>query len=190
MFEGKILHKVLENANKTGLIEKRFFSKVGGRTISAQIDTLSWDGEAYDTLSDWKRCPAFKLGKVDADWTSQLNTQCLLLEDNGIKVKNLQIIAFAKDHSKVMAATSKSYPKSAIERIPIEKWPRDKTIAFIEERIALHEAALVELPECTDNERYKRFNKGFKGVVAIKCLLYCDVSKFCTQYQKEQTNEV
>lgn len=181
-FEGKILHKVLEEANKKALVEKRFFAKVAGKTISAQIDTLCYE---KGRLSDWKRCPAFKLTSKDPDWTFQLNVQAFLLVENGLEVKELEIVAFAKDHSKVQAWTSDKYPKAAIKRIPIEFWPREKTLAFIEQRIEAHEMAKKTLPECTDDERFKRFNRSFGAVVPIRCLMYCSVNKWCSQYNKE-----
>lgn len=181
-FEGKILHKVLEEANRDALVEKRFFAKVDGKTISAQIDTLCYE---HGRLSDWKRCPAFKLTSKEPDWDFQLNTQAFLLMENGLEVNELEIVAFAKDHSKVQAATSEKYPKSAIKRIPIELWPKDKTLGLIRERIELHESARKALPECTDNERFKRFNRSFGEVVPIRCMFYCNVSKWCEQYQEE-----
>ncbi len=194
-FEGKILHKVLEKANRTGLIEKRFFAKIIGKTISAQIDTLAWDDDEPGVLSDWKRCPAFKMGQAepDPDWVFQTNGQAWILRQNGIKVTGLQIVAFAKDHSKTKSATQRNYPKKAIMKIPIPMWSYDEIVDKISERIELHEAAKIALPDCTDNERWKRFNRDFKGVVALRCLSYCEVSKWCSQYQnelKEQTDEI
>lgn len=189
-FEGKILHKILEKANRTGLIEKRFFATIEGRKVSAQIDTLAWDDNVPGLLSDWKRCSAFKLNKVDADWTLQLNTQAYILSENDIEVTGLQIVAFAKDHSKVMAATQKNYPKSAIARIPLPYWSKQETLDKIMERIERHEAAEKELPECSDDERWNRFNRSFGKIVPLRCRMYCEVNKFCDQYQKELKNEI
>lgn len=192
MFEGKLLHKVLEGANRTGLVEKRFFAKLGGKTISAQIDTLAWDDNEPGLLSDWKRCPAFKLGQPepDADWVFQTNGQAWILKQNGLDVTGLQIIGFAKDHSKTKAATQGKYPKKAIMSIPIPMWTPEETEARILERIEMHENAKKELPECTDNERYKRFNRDFKGIVPLKCMFYCDVKNWCEQFQKENTDAI
>lgn len=193
-FEGKILHKVLENANRTGLVEKRFFAKVGKHLISAQIDSLAWDDLEPTTLTDWKRCPSFKLNKVDPDWELQLNGQHYILAKNGIEATGLQIVAFGKDHSKVEAYANKNYPKRAISRIKIPMWGIKRTEAMLRERIALHESAKEELPLCTDDERYKRWNRRLSGIYPLKCMFYCDIAKHCDQYQnelkKEQPNEV
>lgn len=190
-FEGKILHKVLEEANREALVEKRFYAKVAGKKISAQIDTLCYE---HGRLSDWKRCPAFKLTSKEPDWAFQLNTQAFLLIENGLEVNELEIVAFAKDHSKVQAATVKSYPKSAIKRIPIELWDKEKTKAMIEERIEIHEKAKKSLPKCSDDERFKRFNRSFGAIVPLRCMFYCSVSPWCEQYKaelkKENANEV
>lgn len=184
--EGKILHKVLENADRHGLVETRFFGDVEGYKISAQIDTLAWDDQNSKILSDWKRCSVFKLNKVDADWAFQLNVQAYLLKQNGLEVDGLQIVAFAKDHSKVDAVTQKNYPKTPIAKIPIEAWSEDKTKAAILERIYIHENAKKNLPECTDEERWRRFNRKFGRITPLRCLFYCSVSKWCDQYKKEK----
>lgn len=184
--EGKILHKVLENADRHGLVETRFYGEIGGYKISAQIDTLAWDEKNSKILSDWKRCSAFKLNKSDPAWELQLNVQAYLLKKNGLEVDGLQIVAFAKDHSKVDAATQKNYPATAIAKIPIEMWSDEKVEAAVLGLIELHENAKKELPECSDDERWRRFNRKFGRIVPLRCLFYCQVSKWCDQYQKEK----
>jgi hypothetical protein len=185
-FEGKILHAYLQKANREGLVEKRFYAEIAGRVISAQIDHLAWDDEAPHTLSDYKRCPAFKLNKVEPDWEFQLNVQAYLLRENGLKVDALQICAFGKDHSKVEAWAKPSYPQAPVAKIPIPFWEPQRVVDAVTLRIQEHEKRPV--PECTDDERFKRHNRTMGGIYPLKCMFYCDVASFCPQYKKEQAN--
>lgn len=189
-FEGKILHKILESADRKGIKEKRYFTKVGKWTISAQLDDLAWDDKDPGVLSDWKRAPAFKMNKTDADWEFQLNGQNYILNQNGIKPSGLQIVVWGKDHSRTEAAAVKTYPQSPIIKIPIEMWSEERIVDAIKERIELHVNAAKELPECTDDERFKKYNRRFGKVVPIKCKIYCSVAPYCSQYQKELKNEI
>lgn len=186
-FEGKILHKVLEGANRTGITEVRYYAKINKKIVSGQIDSLAWDDNEPGLLSDWKRGSVWKARKPDSDWEFQLNGQRYLLKKNGILATGLQIILFTKDHSKVQATTSKSpYPDSPIVKIPIEVWSDMKIEDAISERIDLHEAAKIELPFCTDDERWNRFNKSFGRIVPMNCLLYCPVRNHCLQWKEER----
>jgi hypothetical protein len=189
-FEGKILHKVLENANRTGIVETRYFATIAGKVISGQIDSLAWDDEEPGVLSDWKRGSVWKARSPDPDWTFQMNGQHYLLKKNGIEARGLQIILFAKDHSKVQAVTTKNYMESPIKKIPIEMWSDSKVEDAIAARIEVHEAAKKKLPLCSDDERWRKFNRSFGRIVSMNCLLYCSVKEFCTQYQEEKKNEI
>lgn len=186
-FEGKILHKILEEADRKGIKEKRYFAKLNGYTISAQLDDLAWDDLEPDVLSDWKRGPTFKMDKINADWEFQTNGQAWLLRKNGITPKRLQIVMWGKDHSRTAAAADEDYPPSPINKIAIPMWSDEKIENAIMERIELHN---VPMPLCTDDERFKKYNRRFGKVVPLKCMIYCSVSKFCEQYQKEKKNEV
>lgn len=187
-FEGKLLHKVLEGANRTGIVETRYYAKISGKIISGQIDSLAWDDNEPGLLSDWKRGSVWKARSPDSDWEFQLNGQRYLLKQNNIIATGLQIILFTKDHSKVQAVTAKTpYPESPIVKIPIEMWSDMKIEDAMAERIELHEAAKKELPLCTDDERWKRFNRSFGRIVAMNCELYCPVRNFCEQNQKGES---
>lgn len=189
-FEGKILHKILESADRAGIKEKRFFAKIQGYTISAQLDDLAWDDKDPGVLSDWKRAPAFKMNKVDADWEFQLNGQAYILRQNGINPTGLQIVAWGKDHSRTEARANDNYPQAPILKIPIDTWSKEKIENAIMERIEIHVKAEKELPLCTDDERFKKYNRRFGKVVPLKCMIYCSTSRFCEQYQKEKENEI
>lgn len=193
--EGKIIHKLLENANRSGLVEKRFYAEIGGKKISAQIDTLAWENvpiekkidghaviDAEWVLSDFKYTTRYKLqpNRLDADWAFQLNLQGYLIKKNGLEVDRLQIVGIAKDHSKIKAETDpKFFPKKAVTRVPIPMWTFKQVETAVEERIEAHEKAKKELPKCTGDEHW-----GYK-----RCAHYCNVNKFCDQWKAKQEKE-
>ena len=179
---GKAVHAILEHANRDGLVEKRFYAKINGRTISAQIDTLSWDDSGIgEDLLDWKTCTIYKVnrkGKYDPDWAAQLNIQLECLRQNGLDAKRLFIAPFIKDFSAIKAmVVPKYYPLSGVLKVQLPLWARANTIAFIEQRMELHDKAKEVLPECTDDEHW-----GHK-----RCLAYgAECAPFCDQWKLKQ----
>lgn len=151
---GQVVHGILERANMADLAEKRFFGSVGGFVISGQIDSLSiTDG----VLTDWKCTTAYKFKEGEAppeDYVAQLNMQLEILRQNGLDAKALQIVGILRDFSPSKARDSYNYPKKRVKKMSIPIWPREKTIAFIEKRIALHILAEKHLSECSGEERW------------------------------------
>ncbi|MEQ1665890.1 MAG: hypothetical protein ABL927_10995 [Bdellovibrionales bacterium] len=153
---GQSIHTICERGNVSDLVEKRFFAKFGNKTVSAQIDSL---GMKSGILTDYKTTTVYKAKPnqaADPDWTAQLNIQLELMRRNGLDASQLQIIAILRDWSKNKARQEENYAPLNVAVIPIEMWPREKTVAFIEMRIALHEAAKSNLPECSDDERWAK----------------------------------
>jgi len=157
---GQIVHGILERGNAADLAEKRFFGTFSGKIVSGQIDTLTLD--ANEILSDFKFTTAYKFKpnqEPEPDWVSQMNLQLELLRINGYDAEKLQIVGLIRDHSKLEAKRSPdSYPQSPIAILDIPIWPREKTVAFINMRIAEHESAKQELPECSDSDRWAKKN--------------------------------
>ena len=158
---GQIVHTILERANEADLVEKRFFADFGGKTVSAQVDSLSLkDG----ILTDWKFTTSwsFKPGKPPKpDYVAQLNMQLELLRRNGLDAQSLRIVGLLRDWSIMEANRTDDYPKKGVAVQPIEMWSRDRTTAFIEQRIAMHEAARAaksddELPLCDKEDRWAK----------------------------------
>lgn len=153
---GQITHSIIERAAVSDLVEKRLFMEIAGKTFSGQIDL--WKS---DTLWDWKTTSIYS-GKDGPkyEWTQQGNVNRLLCAENGIEVRRIQYVALYRDWSK-MAAERKGeeYPQSQVEVFDLPLWPLEKSRAFVEERIALHEAAKVELPLCSAEERWMRPEK-------------------------------
>lgn len=152
---GQVVHGILERANMLDLCEKRFFASFSGFVVSAQIDSLELDENGV--LTDWKCTTAYKFKEGEPppdDYEAQLNMQLEILRQNGLDAKALQIVGILRDYSPSKRRSDPNYPQKRVKKMPIPIWPREKTVAFIEERIALHLVAEKELPECDQEERY------------------------------------
>jgi hypothetical protein len=185
---GQIAHGILERGNSSDLAEKRFFADFNGKKISGQIDTLSLDSKKV--LTDFKFTTVWKFKKdqpADQEWTAQLNMQLELLRRNGLDASALQIVGLIRDYrTREKLQFPDSYPDNAICIMPIEIWPRDKTTAFINMRIAEHEAAKVDLPNCSDNDRWAEPNiwavmKGKKAIPGGKQFSQEAAEKMCSE---------
>lgn len=151
---GQITHSILERANETNLVEKRFYGEFDGFKVSAQIDSLIIENSS---LVDYKFSTAYKFKNnqpVPEEWTQQLNIQLEILRQNGIDAGSIEIVGLIRDFSKMQALRDRDYPRSPIVRVPVEIWPREKTQAFIKHRISLHKMAEAQLPLCSDEERW------------------------------------
>lgn len=151
---GQAVHTILERANSSDLAEKRFYATFDGFVVSAQIDTLCLQS---GILSDYKVQSVYKFKtnqSPDPSWIAQLNIQLEILRQNGIEANELKIVGILRDFSQGKAMREEDFPNQPVVVVPIEIWPREKTVAFIKERIELMRAAEVELPLCTEEERW------------------------------------
>tara|TARA_R110000787_G_scaffold38014_2_gene96094 strand:+ start:34 stop:903 length:870 start_codon:yes stop_codon:yes gene_type:complete len=155
---GQAMHHILERGGDvegTRIIEKRLFADVGGWKISGQIDI--WENgvlDDYKFTSVWETLNGLKEEKIQ-----QLNMLAWLSRLNGIKVDKIRIVALYRDWSKSKAEFERDYPQHQIGVIEVPMWDDFKTAAFIDERVAIHQAARLELPFCTDEERWQRATK-------------------------------
>lgn len=153
---GQIAHGIIERSNTNDLAEKRYFATIDGKKISAQIDTLA---RSNGILSDFKFTSAwaFKQGEPKPEWIAQLNVQLELLRQNGEDATAIQIVGLIRDYNLREAKQyPDSYPQSLVVTMPLPMWSREQTMAFIRMRIAVHEAAKKELPQCTTDERWAK----------------------------------
>lgn len=180
---GQLGHVLLERAG-TGLnniLERRFFGVVGGSRVSAQIDSLSLEPDG--TLVDWKFTTVygFKSGvKPKRDWIAQMNIQkFLVLKALNVEIKQMKIWGILRDWRPGEKKRSKDYPnKLGFHQIPM--YSNEAAEKFIATRIEAHRAADKVLPECDDEDHWgwKRCSDG-----------YCNVAKFCSQYQGYLNNK-
>ena len=152
---GQGLHTVLERASKTGLAEERLFIEVNGWKISGQVDRM--DGT---TIIDYKTASTNEMiFGVKAERESQLNCYAHLARLNGYEVKKLEAVFILRDWSKVRAANDPSYPQKQVVVHELPLWSPFEAECFIRDRVTLHQAARVSLPECSDEERWQRAGK-------------------------------
>ena len=155
---GRIGHGLLEKANRNDLVEKRFYMNIEGEIVGGKFDSYTYTSQI---LTDFKFVTAWKFKDgLPLEYEQQLNLYGLLLSENNLPVQEMQIVAILRDWSKQEARRNKEYPQSQaiVRRVPA--WPKEKTLAFLKERVALHKQAreAVERGEepslCTNEERW------------------------------------
>jgi hypothetical protein len=215
---GKLGHSILEHAGTADIIEKRLFWKIGGKTISGQVDVV--DGSI---LEDWKFCSIYTAKEgVKPEWTAQASVNRFLCRKNGINITEARYIALYRDWSKPASLRDKDYPKHQVQVFSIPLWTMEQTEKWIEERIKSHEDAMLLLPLCSDEERWAKpprfalMKKGRKKAVklydveawarrdaegdpalsveyrpseSVRCQHYCGVSEFCQQWKTIQASQ-
>jgi hypothetical protein len=147
---GQIAHGILERADKEAIVEERLYMEVGGWQVSGQLDRLLVEKE---TIQDWKTLSVFK--KDFKGFEEQLNLYRLLAHVNGYKVSKLQVLALYRDWRRYEAKRGGDYPPVGFAVIDLPVWSLDDAQAFVEQRVAIHQAAEKgEVALCTDVERW------------------------------------
>lgn len=171
---GTAIHGVLERGARpdVDIIEKRYFAEFLGYKLGGKIDLYQTDDK---TLYEYKSCLAGAFSKKNGggkkfDWIAQASVNKLLMEMNGVVVKRVVVVGWLVDW-RGWNLSDPNYPRCSVPMAEIETWGREKTIAYIEERIKLHAAALKELPFCTSKEVWR-------------CSEYCEAAPICSQYQE------
>lgn len=130
-----------------------------GWRVAARCDHLTLDGAG--TLTDYKVTSAWSVkdGAKD-DWIAQLNvTRLIAYRAKGYDPKRLQVTAILRDWRKNEALSyGDDYPQQQIATVPVPLWSLDKTQAYLEERVRLHQTAQNggPMPDCTAEERWER----------------------------------
>ncbi len=206
---GQAVHHILERAGTDTMVEERLYAEVDGWTLSGQFDRLHL---ASKTLSDYKVTTTYK-AKGDDNWTRQLNVLRWLAFQNGLIVDHLEIVAIFRDFRKSEVDRNPEYPQQAVKVIPVSVWPLDETEAYIRERVRLHQLAQTGMADvwCSDEERWYTGDKwalvkpGGKRALRVldekpdevpeglvlehrpgiyrRCEQYCEVAKWCSQWQ-------
>ncbi|MFH1952539.1 MAG: hypothetical protein ABIL06_13080 [Pseudomonadota bacterium] len=154
---GNNTHYIIQRI-KSGesLKEERLFITILGWTVSGQTD-LYEDG----FIDDWKVTSVWKILRgLDPDWESQTNCYAYLFRDAGFSVDAIQIVAFLRDWSKYGHQKSHNYPEKQVVVLPVPLWGHDKALAYITDRVRLHQAAESlsddDIPICTPEERWHK----------------------------------
>ncbi|MBF0503293.1 MAG: hypothetical protein HQM09_24440 [Candidatus Riflebacteria bacterium] len=151
---GQAVHVILERAEVEAITEGRLSIVRQGWVISGQFDKLSLtDG----VLTDYKVTSTYAAkdgGRFE--YECQLNVLCGIIREHGYQVKKLEVVAILRDWSKNIAARGGDYPRAQAMKIEIPMWSEERVEEFIDERIRLHQAARVKLPECSHQERWSK----------------------------------
>lgn len=156
---GQIGHSIIERAGATTteqLIEERLFAEIDGVKISGQADLFKTTDKV--SLWDWKFTTLYAFSDgVKPEYIAQLNMlRWLARADRKLIVSELFSAPIYRDWSKRKASVTAGYPKTQVEIFPVPVWTYEETEAYISSRIALHKAAAITLPECTEAERWAK----------------------------------
>ena len=158
---GSAAHAIMEKAEgKQDISEERLEKTIDGMTISGAFDL--YDG-ATQELHDYKTTSCTTIyknvnGKPEGEM--QMNVYAYLLEEAGFPVKGLKIICILRDHSASKVEDGGNYPPAPIHILNIPLWGKEKTEAYIKERVAEFKLAKDlgpdMLPPCTDEEMWAK----------------------------------
>jgi hypothetical protein len=150
---GQAVHTILERANRSDIVEDRLYVDIDGWSLSGQFDRMDCSGEYLD---DYKVTGVYKVMRSDyTDWERQLNVLRYLAVQNGYPVDKLRIIAILRDWKQSESKRKEGYPEVPIATVEIPVWSDERVLAYIKERIALHQKADAgEEVLCTDEERW------------------------------------
>jgi hypothetical protein len=158
---GTANHYVLEQIAKRNperyIAECRYYADIDNVKLGGQIDLYD---KKEQVLYDYKVSSVYKAMTEDHfDWTSQASVNKMLLEHNGIPVKRAAVILVMKDFKLRDSKFKADYPKCAVQEIRLNTWGEIETLAWVRNRIKLHENAKNlgddEIPECTPEERWR-----------------------------------
>jgi hypothetical protein len=149
---GQCIHTLLERANKVAVAERRLKIEIEGWTISGGMDLFD---EGDGILSDYKVTSVWAVNKgIKEEWISQLNCYAHILRSHSHTVNGLRIIAIMRDWSVNDAARDPSYPQTQVATFDIPLWSVDQAEKYMRERVILHKQARVEIPLCSQKERW------------------------------------
>ncbi len=182
MLLGKGVHHVLEHgAAEEGdadhTIEERIFVTVRGVRLSGAMDVQRHPGGMAEII-DWKVTSTYRVTSPDGlkKWEEQVNLyrlfRVMAKDANGQdgenlypgEVDTLTIVAFLRDWSKSKARTNPEYPQAPVISIPLRLWTLAEAHAYLHDRVLAHTLAddfaeFGDMPECSDEERWKRGGK-------------------------------
>ena len=165
---GTAVHSILERQQEGDheIKETRIKIPFGKYLLSGQFDLYNAETK---TITDYKTASVWKVifNNYD-DWRRQLLIYAYMMHTIGFDVRNGEIVALLKDHSKRDAKVKADYPQLPVKRIVFSF--NEKDFAEIEAWLISRFAEIAEaeklpddkLPLCTPEER---FNSGDKYAV-------------------------
>lgn len=185
---GSAVHKLLEDAlNKAKLpefvqTEERLYGEILGQQISSRFDLVRNNYMCdYKVTSAWTRV----FGSRDKEWVRQESINRYLYNKVYKRVLNdkSKLIVLYRDWS--AKNVGGKYPERPFESIELDLMSIEETEMFLEGKVRdIKEARELKdssLPKCTDEERWKGYDKKLRKDVFRKCEKYCNAYKFCSQ---------
>lgn len=153
---GQLGHLVLERAGVGQLVERRFKIRCQNKTVGGQVDL--WNNS---TLLDYKFTSIWSAtAGVKPEWEQQMNINAFLCGENGLPVKQSQIVCIFRDWSVGESRRNRDYPQHQVMVFDVPMWPALQQAAWIYGRVQVHMAAQSgKLPECTPLERWAKPDK-------------------------------
>lgn len=155
---GTAMHNILERAERVALVENRLYMNVNGWKLGGKYDRMCVSGgllQDYKFSSVWEYIYGLKPERI-----AQLNILAELAIRDGYDITGLEVVMLFRDWRPGDAERKPDYPQSQIAAINVPLWPQEKRIAYIEERVRLHQkAASGDFIPCTDEERWSEGNK-------------------------------
>lgn len=152
---GTAMHTILERGgiDAAGMIEERLYTEIDGCRISGQFDYMDSDGIIWD----WKLASVWEvMNGVKEAREEQLNAYAYLASRNSISVKGLRVGFILRDWSPTELLRTAGYPPHQVFVHTVSLNLLEDTELSLKERVALHRAAALSLPECTDKERWAK----------------------------------
>lgn len=156
---GQAVHTILERSDDgSEMSEERLSTVIGGLTVSGKFDRFVL---SKGIVQDYKVTTAYKFkdGKASDDFVRQLNIYAYLLREKGYEVKSGEIVGILRDWSKREAQRSPDYPQSQVVIVPVPIFEQKDVLTYLEKRVKMLKEAKVELPECTEEDRWARPSK-------------------------------
>jgi hypothetical protein len=155
---GRGVHDVLCRSDSDTMTEIRMSFEMEGWKISGQFDRYIPE---QCRLQDYKVTSAWSLvyDSRNEDWENQLNTYAYMLHQNGYEVNNLEIIAVLRDWSQTEALRNQNYPSAPVVAVPVNLWWKTEAEERIKAQVLRQQAALKEIPLCTEKDQWARPGK-------------------------------
>jgi len=184
---GTAIHSVLETEHKEYIVEKRFYADIDvdgeKQKISSKIDVYDIENAS---LEDFKSTSSFMYKNgVKPAWEQQLNINAYILTQNDIPVNQIYINALFRDWKH--GFSKEDMPPTPCHSFPVTLWSEEQQLAFIKERIKLHQNHNPDV--CSKEERWsedvfkvfkpnaKRATRVFKSYAAAQIFTRNNASK-------------
>ncbi len=161
---GTAIHYVLDKGDDKNVLKEEYLeTKILNKSLTGKPD--HFDGKI---LTDWKFTSVWSVVYESSykDYEKQLNTYAFMYGLVGFEVEKIQACLMLKDWSKrkMQEDRNGTYPPCQFKLVDkLKLWPATKQREYIEGRItefeAFKDAPDNLIPECNDEERWKKEDK-------------------------------